>query len=250
MQIEVTTPTSRVTRSPDAASWEPLTKTLLPPGPGSKSRRLGSLGTWSCHRWYMFLRITFLSAWTSAPHPPGGSGPGFWGYITVFESHQIIYTDFRVNTHPRTMPSSPRYLGSAKLCPHKAVHVLLRFAGDTRESVTFPSRVGGVYPLSTFPYSPRYSQQIGLAQNSKKQRLFHNFCPSQRHMTWRHISEITDKQVVLLFNSSFSRLLSTDSVGTKKNPRAAEHQQCIKAALWTKSGFTGLPERTHFQWMS
>lgn len=62
---------------------------------------------------------------------------GIWSSfseVIAFESHQIIYVDFSVNTHPRTMLSFPQELRQGLAAAHiRVLHVFLRFVGYIRE---------------------------------------------------------------------------------------------------------------------
>lgn len=147
--------------------------------------------------------------------------------VTVFESYQIIYEDF---CHPGTRPSPPGIQAVPRCCPRRAAHAPLR--------LPLSLLMWESWPFTNLASQPSYSQETGLTQNSMKQRLFHNFCPSQRHMMWKQISEITDKQVVFPFQqflfltqASLHRLTGNK----EKSPSSRTwtmHQSSLMNKIW------------------
>ena len=214
------------------------TRAPRPPGPGWMS---GSL----CPASTVMPQVVrgFWNRFFSLPErlrpTRGGSSLAFPRLLTVSESHQIIHTDFWVSTHPKTMPSSPREPGRAKTLPTQDSACHAQICRLYREEGTL-----SLLPWEGWPFTnllhPSYSQETGFNKNSKKQSLFHNFCPSQRHMMWKQISEITDKQVCFFFSTvPFSNSGSLHRLeGNKEKSRSSRilpmHQSSFMNKIWVQ----------------
>lgn len=186
------------------------------------------------------LESLFFSARMSAPHPRGFrssfSEVTHCLWVTLDYPRRLLSE--RSPKDNALLPSGSRV--EPRCCPRRTAHVTLRSVGCTEKRSLFLLSCGRAGPLLTSPYTRVIHRKRGLTQNSKKQSLFHNFCPSQRHMMWKQISEITDKQAVFFFstvpfsNAGFRLRLEGNKEKSRSSRILTMHQSSFMNKIWVQ----------------